>query len=65
MKPIICNCPQCRCHRSTRAALVRAKRKHARMVVRETLRLQPERWEALPEVFVVGYSDWALWARAI
>jgi hypothetical protein len=65
MKPIICHCPNCRGHRSTRRALVSAKRKHARMIVRCTLRREPDKWESLPTVFVVGYSDWALYQRVI
>jgi hypothetical protein len=65
MKPIICHCPNCRRYHHTRRALVSAKRKAARMVVRCTLRREPEKWESLPTVFVVGYSDWPLYARHI
>ncbi len=63
MKPIICNCPDCRRHRGTRSAMVCARRKAARQQVRWLLKVG--RWEALPTTFVVGYTDWPLYARHI
>lgn len=53
MKPIICNCSECRRHRGTRSAMVCARRKAMRQWVRYVLRAQPERWECLPVAFVV------------
>lgn len=63
MKPIICNCTECRRHRGTRSAMVCARRKAARQQVRCMLRRG--QWEGLPTVFYVGGTDWPLYARAI
>jgi len=68
MKPIICNCTNCRGHRSTRRALVSAKRKAARHAVRYALKphvLNRRMWETLPVAFYVGGTDWALYQRVI
>lgn len=58
MKPILCRCHECRRHRSTRAALVQARRKSQRSRTRYLLR--SGRHEQVAAAFYVGYTDWPL-----
>lgn len=63
MKPILCHCPDCRRHRSTRRAIVQARRKANRSRTRYLLRTGG--YDDLVTAFYVGYTDWPLYPHRL